>query len=172
MRSTATTAAEYVAALPPERRRVIEKLRRVLRRNLPTGFEETVDHGMLAFVVPHRLFPAGYPGAPERPLPFINLASQKRHVALYHMGLYGGPLLGWLEDEWPKHTDARLDLGRCCLRFTRLDEIPYELVGELAAKITPDEWIEVHERAARRRRTRRRSPAPPRRSRRRGATRR
>jgi hypothetical protein len=129
----------------------MKKLRQALRKNLPQGFEETMGHGMLAYVVPLRLYPGGYHCSPDEPLPFINLASQKQYVSLYHMGLYDGPLLSWLEAEWPKHTAAKLDLGKCCLRFRRLDTIPYPLVGELATKMTPREWIGIYEAARARR---------------------
>jgi hypothetical protein len=147
VRSNAATPAEYVRALPPERQAVVKRLRQELRKNLPRGFEETMEHGMIAYVVPHRIYPAGYHCDPERPLPFVNLASQKRYVSLYHMGLYDGPLSAWLESEWPKHTTARLQLGKCCLRFTQLDRVPYALVAELATKLTPRDWIELYERA-------------------------
>jgi Domain of unknown function (DU1801) len=146
MNSNATTPAAYVAALPSDRRAVVKKLRATLRKNLPRGFDETMAYGMLAWVVPHRLFPAGYHCDPAQPLPFIALASQKQYVSLYHMGLSGGPLLAWLKAEWPSHTEARLDLGKCCLRFRRLDLIPYRLVGELAGRVTPAEWIETYQR--------------------------
>ncbi|MDD9947435.1 MAG: DUF1801 domain-containing protein [Myxococcales bacterium] len=147
MRSDANTPAEYIAELPKERQAVVKKLRQVLRKNLPKGFKETMGHGMLAYVVPHQLFPAGYHCDPKEPLPFINLASQKQYVSLYHMGLYDGPLLAWLKREWPRHSAAKLDVGKCCLRLKRLEDIPYELIGELATKMTPDEWIATYEAA-------------------------
>lgn len=147
MKSNATTPAQYIATLAPERQAVIKKLRQVLRKNLPKGFRETMGYGMLAYVVPLSVYPAGYHCGPKQPLPFINLASQKQYVSLYHMGLYRGPLLAWLKAEWPKHTDAKLDLGQCCLRLKRLDKIPYDLIGELAGKMTPRDWIKTYESA-------------------------
>ena len=147
MRSQANSPAEYVAELSPEHRAVVKKLRQVLRKNLPKGFTETIDYGMLAYVVPHRLFPQGYHCDPSRPLPFINLASQRHYVSLYHIGLYAGPLLDWLKAEWPKRTTAKLDLGKCCLRFRKLDDIPYDLIAELAARMTPTEWISAYQSA-------------------------
>ena len=149
MRSEARTPAEYVAALPPEREVAIKKLRHVIRKNLPQGFKETMEYGMLAYVVPHSIFPAGYHCDSSRPLPFINLASQKQYVSLYHMGLHDGPLLEWLKGEWPKRTAMKLDMGRCCVRFRNLDQIPYEFIGELAAKMAPTEWIAAYESAIR-----------------------
>jgi hypothetical protein len=145
MNTTATTPNQYIASLPPDRQKVIRKLRAVIRENLPRGFEETIAYGMLAWVVPHSLYPAGYHCDPKKPLPFMNLASQKQYVSLYHMALGVGPLLSWLRTEWPRHTDEKLDAGKGCLRFRKLDRIPCQLVGELAAKMTPQEWIDAYE---------------------------
>ncbi len=147
LQSEASTPADYIASLPDERRVVMKALRQSLRRNLPKGFAETMAYGMLAYVVPLRLYPDGYHCDPKQPLPFINLASQKQHVSLYHMGLYDGPLLRWFESEWAKKTDANLDLGKCCIRFRKLDQIPYALIGELARKLTPAKWIQIYEKA-------------------------
>jgi hypothetical protein len=147
MKSSSATPAAYVAALPLERQAPIKKLRQVLKQNLPHGFAEIVDYGMIAYVVPLSIYAAGYHRDAKRPLPFISLASQKNYVSLYHMGLYEGPLLSWLEREWPRHTDAKLDLGKCCLRFRKLDQIPYALVGKLATKLTPEAWIAAYEQA-------------------------
>lgn len=141
------TPAEYIALLPPDRKPVVERLREVLRKNLPAGFEETIDYGMIGYVVPLSLFPEGYLDDPKRALPFIALASQKQHVSLYHMGLYEGPLLEWFKAEWPNHTTAKLDLGKVCLRLRNLDEIPYELIGSLARRMTPRQWIALYEAA-------------------------
>lgn len=146
MKSSALTPAAYLASLPAERQGPLRKLRQVLKKHLPKGFEETMDYGMIAYVVPHSLYPAGYHADPKRPLPFINLASQKQYLALYHMGLYEEPILTWLRQQWPHHTDAKLDLGKCCLRLKQLDRIPYGLIGELATKMTPAKWIAATER--------------------------
>lgn len=150
MQSSAATPADYIAALPEDRQPVIKKLRQVLKKHLPKGFSETMGSGMLAYVVPHKLYPAGYHCDPKQPLPFINLASQKQHVALYHMGLYDGPLLAWLKSAWPKHTDMKLELGKCCLRMKKLDQVPYALIGELAQQVTPAEWITIYEQSRKR----------------------
>ena len=119
----------------------------MLRKNLPRGFEVKIDYGMIGYVVPLSLYPAGYHRDPKRGVPFISLASQKQHVSFYHMGLYDGLLLAWFKAVWPKHTAAKLDLGKCCLRFRNVDEIPYGLIGELAGRMTPQQWIEVYEAA-------------------------
>lgn len=149
MKSSASTPTAYIAALPVERQGPVRKLRQVLRKHLPKGFEETVDYGMIAYVVPHSLYPGGYHVDRKRPLPFINLASQKQYVALYHMGLYDGPLLTWFRRQWPQHTEAKLDLGKSCVRLKKLDQIPYPLIAELAAKMTPADWIAAYERSRR-----------------------
>jgi len=147
MQSTAANPAAYLASLPADRQAVVKRLRAALRKNLPRGFEETMSYGMLTWVVPHRLYPAGYHVDPEQPLPFVSLASQKQYVALYHMGLYAPGLLAWFKAEWPRHTSAKLDLGKCCLRLRRLDDVPYDLVAELATKVTPAAWISQYERS-------------------------
>lgn len=144
MASKPDTPARYLASLPKDRRAVVGKLREVISDNLPAGFEETMGYGMLAWVVPHRVFPEGYHCDPDKPLPFINLASQKQYVSLYHMGLYDGPLLAWLKAEWPKHAKGKLDMGKSCVRFKRLDDVPYALVGELARKMTAAAWIDIY----------------------------
>ncbi|HVV55316.1 MAG TPA: DUF1801 domain-containing protein [Mucilaginibacter sp.] len=146
MQSSAKNPDEYVASLPPERREVISKLRGVIIRNLPQGFEETMGYGMLGYVVPHSLYPKGYHCDPKVPLPYINLASQKNFIALYAMPLYStGKLHEWFASEYPKHCRTKLDMGKACVRFKKLDDIPYDLVGELASKLTPQQWIEICE---------------------------
>ena len=152
MKSTAATPEQYLAELPEDRREPVARLRGLLLRHLPAGFEETMGYGMLAYVVPHTAYPDGYHCDPDLPLPFMNLASQKQYISLYHMGLYDGALLDWLRGEWPKHTDARLDMGRCCLRFRKPEQIPYDLVAQLAGKMTPQEWVRFYEGATRGRR--------------------
>jgi len=145
MRSLAQTPKAYVDALPDDRRPAIQKLRRVLRANLPKGFSEQMASGMLAYVVPHSLYPAGYHCSPNDPLPFINLASQKNYIALYHMGLYDGALLEWFRARWRDVSGDKLDMGKCCVRFKKPERIPFELVGELARRVTPADWIEIYE---------------------------
>ena len=150
MQSTANNPDEYIKALPEDRREVIIRLRKTLLDNLPTGFEEGMGYGMLAYYVPHSIYPSGYHVKPKEPLPFINLASQKAHIALYHMALYANnELLAWFEQEYPKHSSRKLDMGKSCIRFKKMDDIPYQLLGELAAKITPEEWIKLYEQQIR-----------------------
>lgn len=142
---------EYLDSLTTERKAVLSKLRKVLLKKLPKGFSEVVSYGMIGYVVPHRLYPDGYHCDPKLPLPFINIASQKNFVAFYHLGLYADKkLLSWFTKEYPKHSDAKLDMGKSCIRFKKLDQIPYELLGELASKITPKEWIAIYEKQIKR----------------------
>lgn len=110
-------------------------------------FKEAMQYGMISYVVPLSLYPQGYLRDPSQPLPFIALASQKQYVSLYHMGLYAGPLLSWFKAAWRRHTTARLDLGKVCLRLRNLEDIPYDLVGELAGRMTARQWIAIYETA-------------------------
>lgn len=146
MTSDAKTPEEYINALPPERKEAISKLRKIIVKNLPKGFSETMDYGMIGYVVPHSIYPNGYHCKPETPLPFMSLASQKNFVAVYHMGVYAHKeLLDWFVNEYPKHCSRKLDMGKSCVRFKKIEEIPYELIGELASKMTTEEWIDIYE---------------------------
>lgn len=146
MTSTAATPDDYLATLPDERREAIEKLRKTIKKNIPKGFSETMQYGMMSWVVPHSKYPAGYHCDPKQALPFASLASQKAGISLYHMGMYGMPdLLDWFVKEYPRHSKAKLDMGKSCVRFKKPDQIPYELIGELMKKVTPDQWIEAYE---------------------------
>ena len=148
MQSKAATPEEYVESLPDDRREAINKLRKVIRKNLPKGFAEEMSYGMIGYVVPHKLYPKGYHCDPKLPLPFLNIASQKNFIAVYHMGIYMNPkLLEWFTNEFPKHSKRKLDMGKSCLRFKKPDEIPFDLIGELAAKMTVTEWITLYEKA-------------------------
>lgn len=145
MQSKATTPKEYIESLPEERKEVIAKLRKAIVKNLPKGFEEQMSYGMLGYVVPHKLYPKGYHVNPELPLPFINLASQKNHIAFYHSGLYAGLQMEWFLKEWPKHSKKKLDMGKSCIRFKKPEDVTVDLLGELCSKITPEEWISTYE---------------------------
>jgi uncharacterized protein YdhG (YjbR/CyaY superfamily) len=147
MTSKAEIPEDYIAELPDDRREVVLKIRQTLLENLPEGFKEQMNYGMLGYVVPHNLYPAGYHCDPKLPLPFINLASQKNFIALYHMGLYADKnLLEWFEAEYPKHSKTKLDMGKSCIRFKKINDIPYQLIGALAAKVTPEQWIKTYEK--------------------------
>ena len=148
MQSKAKRVEEYISELPEERKHPIMKLREAILQNLPEGFEEEMSYGMIGYVVPHSLYPAGYHVNPDLPLPFINIASQKNFIALYHMGIYGDKdLLNWFVSEYPKHVKTKLDMGKSCIRFKNTNHIPYELIGKLVSKMTPEEWINSYENA-------------------------
>lgn len=146
MKINASSPEEYIRQLPEDRKAAMEKLRSIIADNLPEDFTETINYGMIGYVVPHSVYPAGYHSDPKQPLPFINIAAQKNHIALYHMGLYTDEeLLDWFKKEYPKHSSRKLDMGKSCIRFKNPDQIPYELIGELAGKMSAAEWIELYE---------------------------
>lgn len=150
MKVVANTPQEYIEQLPKERKEVIEKLRNVIIQNLPHGFVEEVNYGTIGYVIPHGIYPKGYHCDPRKPLPFINIASQKNFVALYHMGIYADEgLLNWFTQEHKKHCKYKLDMGKSCIRFRKIDDIPYELIGELCKKISVDDWVNSYEKAIR-----------------------
>lgn len=137
---------EYLESIPVERKEAIEQLIEVLKTNLPDGFALELSYGHLGFVVPHTLYPSGYHCDPKAPLPFINIASQKNFIALYHMGLYmNDEIYNWFVAEYPKHSKKKLDMGKSCIRFKKVEDIPYDLIGQLAQKITPEQWINMYE---------------------------
>jgi len=145
MKIEASNPEEYIQQLPEDRKEAVEKLRTVIAENLPDDFTETMNYGMIGYVVPHSVYPAGYHVNPKLPLPFISLASQKNYIALYHMGLYANPeLMEWFEAEYPKHSSRKLDMGKSCIRFKNIDQIPYELIGDLVSRMTAEEWIEIY----------------------------
>ena len=144
----ANTPEEYVEQLPEDRKQAVQKIRAVIKKNLPKGFEEGINYKMLGFYVPHSKFPEGYHCDPKLPLPFINLASQKNSVNLYHMGIYAKKeLLDWFIKEYTKYCKYKLDMGKSCIRFKKMDDIPFDLIGELASKMTVNEWINTYESA-------------------------
>lgn len=152
MQSKAKTPNEYLEEFDDDRRKAVSELRKVIKKNLPKGFSEVMSYGMLGYVVPHSLYPDGYHCDPKLPLPFLNVASQKNSVNLYHMGLYSDKkLLDWFTKEYAKQTTAKLDMGKGCVRFKKLDAIPYQLIGELASKLTPKEWIDRYEKVMKKR---------------------
>lgn len=148
MKYEANSPEEYIAQIPEDRKPVLSKMRAVVLANLPKGFEETMSYGMIGYVVPHSIYPDGYHCTPELPLPFMNIASQKNFVALYHAGIYGNKeLLEWFQKEYPKHCKRKLDMGKSCIRFKYMDDIPYKLIEELTQKLSVQEWIDIYESA-------------------------
>ena len=146
MRSEAQTPDAYIKEVPEERKEAIVRLREIIKNNLPGGFEEVMSYGMIGYVVPHKLYPAGYHVDPSLPLPFMNLASQKNFIAVYHAGIYADPEIhDWFVGEYPKHVSTKLDMGKSCIRFKNVKHIPYELIGELSTKMTVEKWIKTYE---------------------------
>jgi hypothetical protein len=146
MQSNATTVAAYLEEIPEERKEAFFKLRDTILTNIPKGFSEQLSYGSLGYVVPHSIYPKGYHCDPKLPLPFIALTSQKNFIALYHMGIYAKPeLLNWFVSEYPKHSAQKLEMGKSCIRFKKMDRIPFDLIAELVKKMSVQEWINCYE---------------------------
>ena len=146
MHSNTASVEEYINLVPAAQREAIISLRKVIRENIPTGFAEEISYGMIGYVVPHSLYPKGYHCNPKFPLPFLNIAAQKNFIALYHMGLYSNPaLLNWFTDEFLNHSKKKPDMGKSCIRFKNPETIPYQLIGELAKRMSVQEWIDIYE---------------------------
>jgi uncharacterized protein YdhG (YjbR/CyaY superfamily) len=146
MQIQAKSPDDYISKLPEDKQEPMTKLREVIKSNLPEGFEECISYGMIGYVVPKSLYPDGYHCEPKLPLPFINLASQKNYIAVYHSCVYANKdLMEWFTGEYSKHSKYKLDMGKSCIRFKRMDDIPFELIGELCSKITVQEWIDIYE---------------------------
>lgn len=146
MKIESATVEEYILKVPEIQRESVRKLQETVKNNLPQGFEETINYGMIGFIVPYSLYPKGYDCKPKQPLPFINIGAQKNHISLYHMGLYANhDLLSWFTEEYPKHSKSKLDMGKGCVRFKNNEEIPYELIGQLTQKISVNDWIKTYE---------------------------
>jgi len=148
MQSKAQTVAEYLKEIPEDRLPAMEQLRSVIRKHLPEGYEERMSYGMIGYVVPHHIYPAGYHCTPELPLPFMSIASQKNGLALYHMGLYAdADLMGWFLSEYGKVSAKKPDMGKSCIRFSKPELIPFELIGKLSARLTVADWIALYEKS-------------------------
>ena len=152
MKIEANSPNDYISKLPKDRQEVVSELRKVVLDNLPKGFSEEMSYGMIGYVVPHSIYPDGYHCDPKLPLPFLSIASQKNFVAFYHMGIYSDEkLLDWFVKEYPNRSNYKLDMGKSCIRFKRMNDIPYELIGELVGRISVDNWIQTYETAIKRR---------------------
>ena len=149
MQYNANSVAEYIQQLPDDRQPIIERLRKLAQQNLPKGFEEQFHYGMITYVVPLSIYPDGYHCEEDMPLPFLSIASQKNHVAIYHMGIYAtNELLNWFVDEYNQLEGMnKLDMGKSCIRFKNMNKIPFELLGELFKKIEVEDWISIYEKA-------------------------
>ena len=148
MTSDAKTPNEYINSLPEDRKMYMEKLRNVILKNLPKGFQEGMGYGMMGYSVPHSIYPKGYHCKPTDPLPFMGMASQKNSINFYHMGIYANKeLYDWFVTEYPKYSSRKLDMGKSCMRFKKFEEIPFDLIGELVTKISVEDWIATYESA-------------------------
>ena len=147
MQYNATNPGDYIAQIPEERRTGVQKLHDTIMEHLPEGFTDIISYGMIGYVVPKSIYPAGYHCDTKLPLPFAGLASQKNSVNFYHMGIYTDQeLLDWFVGEYPKHTKQKLDMGKSCIRFKKIDDIPYALIGTLMSKMSVDQWVDLYER--------------------------
>ena len=147
MKIEAVSVDDYINNVPEDRKAPIQKLRKIVLDNIPKGFSEEFNYGMIGYVVPHNIYPGGYHCTPELPLPFACIASQKNFIGFYHMGIYANKeLLDWFVSEYPKHCKRKLDMGKSCIRFKKMDEIPYDLIGQLVSKMTVQDWIDLYDK--------------------------
>jgi len=138
----------YILRQPPERRDALIRLRETIRAHLPAGFEETMQYGMISYVVPKRIFPGGYHVNPAEPLPFLVLGNQKRYIALYHMGLYADKaLLDWFSAAYAALDIGKPDIGKSCIRLKNVRKIPYALIAALCERMTPEAFVQIYERS-------------------------
>ena len=148
MQYNATSPEDYIKQVPAERQEALYRLRKVITDNLPKGFEEGIIYNMIGYYVPHSVYPDGYHCDPKIPLPFMSFASQKNSVNLYHSGIYAKKELhDWFVKAYPKHSNRKLDMGKSCIRFKKMEAIPFELIGELTKKMSCEEWIDIYENA-------------------------
>lgn len=146
MKANGTTVEEILANVPEERKEAFNKLHQVIVANLPEGFAPGISYGGLGYVVPHTVYPSGYHCKPIEPLPFAGIASQKNSINFYHMGMYAQPeLYDWFVNEYPKYSSRKLDIGKSCVRFKKVDDIPFELIGALMQKMSLTDWITLYE---------------------------
>jgi hypothetical protein len=146
MKPNGSTVDEMLYNLPPDRLEPFNKLHLIIVKNLPKGFEPAISYGGLGYVIPHKIYPAGYHCKPSEPLPFAGIASQKGSINFYHMGIYAEPdMLDWFVSEYPKHCKQKLDMGKSCVRFKKMDDIPYKLIGQLMKKMSAKQWIALYE---------------------------
>ncbi|KJD36829.1 hypothetical protein PW52_04135 [Tamlana sedimentorum] len=148
MQYKANSPEDYIKQTPENRHEALNKLREVINKNLPDGFKEGMQYSMIGYFVPHSIYPDGYHCKPEEPLPFMSFASQKNSVNLYHMGIYAvAEIYDWFVAEYPKHSKLKLDMEKSCIRFKKVDQIPFELIAELCQKLTVEKWISIYETA-------------------------
>jgi len=147
MQSKTKTVKEYLAELPPERKAAIQAVRKVILKNLPKGFEEIMQYGMIGYVVPHKVYPPGYHCDPKQPLPFMGLASQKNYMAIYFMNIYMDKgAQNWFTKAY-KASGKKLDMGKSCLRFKKLEDLALEVIGRAVARQSVKEYIALYEKS-------------------------
>ena len=130
MQSKAKTVDEYITEIPADRQKAMQELRKVIKKNLSKGFQESMNYGMIGYAVPHSKYPAGYHCNPSDPLPFMAVASQKNSINIYHMGVYADPrLLKWFQEAHAKASPKKLDMGKSCIRYKKPEDIPFQLIG-------------------------------------------
>lgn len=148
MNFEAKSVTEYLNSIPEDRKPFFNKLRKTILDNIPTGFDECLTYNMIGFVVPLNTYPSGYHVTSNTPLPFVNIASQKNFIALYHMGIYTNPkIYDWFVAEYSKHCKYKLDMGKSCVRFKKMEDIPFDLIAILMQKYSVDDWIRTYESA-------------------------
>lgn len=146
MQYKATSPEDYISQVPEDRKGALKKLRKTIKDNLPKGFEEGIQYGMIGYYVPHSIYPDGYHCTPTDPLPFMSFASQKNSINLYHSGIYAVPEIhNWFVSEYPKYSKRKLDMGKSCVRFKKTEDIPFDLIAELCTKLSVEEWIKIYE---------------------------
>ena len=152
MQIKANSPEEYIQNIPEDRIPYFKKLRTTILTNIPKGFEEQMSYGMIGYVVPKSIYPEGYHCDTSLPLPFVNIASQKNFIALYHSGIYANKeLYDWFVNEYPKHCKRKIDMGKSCIRFKKAEEIPFDLIAQLMQKMSVKDWIHIYEKAIKKR---------------------
>ena len=147
MKSQSTTVEQYLSGLPADRREAVEAVRQVILQNLDKDYEEGMQYGLIGYYVPHRVYPAGYHCDPKQPLPFVGLGSQKNHMALYLMCVYGdSEVAKWFRAAWA-HTGKKLDMGKSCVRFKKLDDLALDVIGEVIRRVPAKKYIAYYEAA-------------------------
>lgn len=145
MQSKAKTVDEYLAALPADRREALQAVRKVFLDNLPKGYEEGMQYGMIGYFVPHSIYPPGYHCDPKKPLPFAGMASQKNHMSLYLMCVYSDPdHQAWFRQAWAK-AGKKLDMGKACVRFKRIEDVPLSVIGQAVRRVPVKKYIDHYE---------------------------
>ncbi|WP_417430720.1 DUF1801 domain-containing protein [Halpernia sp.] len=147
MNNSAKSVKDYLENVSQERAEIFKKLYLTIKKNIPKEFEETLSYGMIGWVVPHSIYPKGYHCNTKLPLPFLSIASQKKFIAIHHMGMYANKnLYDWFVSEYPKHTKSKIDIGKSCIRLKKMDDIPFDLISELVQKMSAIDWITLYEK--------------------------